>query len=220
MRESSLHPQVPLHCDPPDGLPPEGAAHVCIARHGETDWNAAGILQGWIDVPINDLGREQARELAAAVARLGFSCVYSSPLRRALECAQIVAAELGLPPPNLVDGIRERNFGVIQGVPKAELAELNPILLQQILKRNPASDFEDGETMDEFADRVLAAVESIGIANPGQRVLVVTHGWVMDVITRHINHLPRSAMLNIKRKNGESLWLEAGSGRVGAVLRG
>lgn len=220
MRESSLHPQVPLHCDPPLGLPPADGAHVCIARHGETDWNAAGILQGWTDVPINDLGREQARELAHAVGGLGFLRIYSSPLRRALECAQIVARQLGLDPPHCLDGLKERNFGVIQGVPKSELAELNPILLQQILKRNPASDFEDGETMDEFADRVLTAVESLGPANPGQRVLVITHGWVMDVITRHINHLPRSAMLNMKRKNGESLWLEAGPGYVRALAHG
>ena len=51
----------------------------------------------------------------------------------------------------------------------------------------------------------------------GKRVLVITHGWVMDVITRHIHHQPRSAILNMKRKNGESLWLTVTSGSILAL---
>lgn len=189
--------------------PASAPAHVCVVRHGETDWNLSGILQGWIDVPINDQGRRQAHELATAFADQGFAAIWSSPLIRARETAEIVAADLGLAPPRCHDGLRERNFGAIQGIPKTELAELSPVLLQQILKRNPAAVFEAGETMDEFADRVLGAVAEIGASHAGERVLVVTHGWVMDVITRHLAGLPRSAILNMKRKNGESLWLEA-----------
>jgi probable phosphoglycerate mutase len=184
------------------------AAHLCVVRHGETDWNIQGILQGWIDVPINDLGRQQARELAAAYAPFGFVAVWSSSLVRASETADIIVGELGLPPTICHDGLKERNFGAIQGVPKAELAELNPLLLQQILRRNPAAHFEEGETMDEFADRVLGAVREIGARHRGQRVLLVVHGWVMDVITRHIGGLSRCTVLNHKRKNGESIWLE------------
>lgn len=183
-------------------------ARLCIARHGETDWNSQGILQGWIDVPINDLGRRQARDLAVAYAPFGFAAVWSSPLVRASETADIIGEALGLPPTICHEGLKERNFGAIQGVPKAELADLNPLLLQQILRRNPAAHFEAGETMDEFADRVLAAVRDIGARHRGQRVLVVVHGWVMDVITRHIGGLSRCTILNHKRKNGESIWLE------------
>ena len=185
-----------------------GPAQVCVARHGETDWNIAGILQGWIDVTINDEGRRQAHEMAARFAASGFSGVYSSPLRRALETAEIICRTLRLAPPVCHDGFKERNFGVIQGVPKAQLAELNPALLQQILQRNPACCFEQGESMDHFASRVLDAVMSIAAGHSGERVLVITHGWVMDVITRQIGKLPRSAVLNMKRKNGECLWLE------------
>lgn len=186
-----------------------GSAQICVARHGETDWNLAGILQGWIDVTINDKGRFQAHEMGAAFAAFGFSSVHSSPLIRALETAEIIASVLQLPPPLCHDGLKERNFGVVQGVPKAELGDSNPLLLQQILKRNPASVFQEGETMDHFATRVLEAIMNIGEAHADQRVLVITHGWVMDVITRHICHLPRDALLNMKRKNGECVWLEA-----------
>ena len=184
-------------------------AHLCAARHGETDWNLSGILQGWIDVPINEQGRRQAHEMAATFAGRGFAAVWSSPLIRARETAEIVAAALGLPAPACHDGIKERHFGAIQGVPKSELADLNPLLLQQILRRNPAADFEEGESMDEFADRVLAGFAAIGAKHCGERVLVITHGWVMDVVTRHIEGLPRSTILNHKRKNGESVWVEA-----------
>ena len=182
-------------------------AQLCIVRHGETDWNSQGILQGWIDVPLNALGRRQARAMAAQFDRTGFSAIWSSPLIRARETAEIIAPLIRLPFPRFHDGLMERNFGIFQGIPKSELAELNPVELQLILKRNPAGHFEGGETMDEFADRILEALVSIGAQYAGQKVLVIAHGWVMDVITRHINGLPRKAILNMKRKNGEALWV-------------
>jgi probable phosphoglycerate mutase len=184
-------------------------ARICVVRHGETDWNVAGVLQGWLDVPLNDRGREQSRAMADAFAGRGFAHVYASPLRRSFENAAIVAERLGLPPPTALAGLKERNFGDIQGVPKAELAELNPLLIQQILKRNPAASFPEGEAMDEFAGRVLSAIREIGARRGGERVLVITHGWTMDVVTREVSGLPRSAILHHKPRNGECLWLAA-----------
>jgi probable phosphoglycerate mutase len=187
---------------------------ICVVRHGETDWNTAGILQGWLDVPINERGRAQARELALAFAASGFSCVYASPLRRSLETAQIIAAQLRLPPPTCHDGLKERNFGIIQGIPKAELAELNPALLEHIVKRNPDTRFEQGESMDECATRVLDGVGDIARQRPGGRVLAITHGWAMDVMAREVRGLPRSALLHHKPTNGECLWLEVSAGSI------
>jgi probable phosphoglycerate mutase len=193
------------------------ATHVCIARHGETDWNKSGILQGWSDVPINDLGRRQAQGLAADLAGAGFTAVWSSPLVRALETAQIVAHALGLAPPHTHEGLRERHFGAFQGIPKQELAERNPALLEQILRRNPAAEFVGGESMDDFADRSLRAFADIGARATRQRVLVVTHGWVMDVVTRHISGLERSAVMHVKRKNGEGVWVEVQGNTLSAL---
>lgn len=187
---------------------------ICIARHGETAWNHSGTLQGWTDVSMNEQGRQQSEEMARAFASEGFTAVWSSPLIRALESARIIADHLGLAAPRCHEGLKERNFGIIQGVPKAELAELNPLLLQQIIMRNPAADFEGGETIDEFADRVLNAVVDIGLQSPQQKILVITHGWAMDVVTRHVKGLPRSAMLNTKPKNAETLWVEVMNGRI------
>lgn len=185
------------------------AARLCVTRHGETDWNNSGILQGWTDVPLNDKGREQSHALAQALSGAGFTQVCSSPLWRSLETAEIVAADLGLPAPRAYDGLKERHFGDVQGMPKAELLVTHPGLHQEILRRNPACDFEGGETMDAFADRVMEALIQIAADYPGQSTLIITHGWVMDVITREVRGLPRTAILDMKRRNGESLWLEA-----------
>lgn len=184
------------------------ATKVCLTRHGETDWNTKGILQGWIDVPLNDKGIRQSYEFAENLSHLEFNWVYSSPLRRALQTAEILAASLNLPAPICSEGLKERHFGVLQGRPKEELGISHPEILENILRRNPAWEFEQGESPDHFAARVLRAVTDIAEDKPGESVLVITHGWVMDVVTRHINHLPRFAILNMKRKNMEYVWLD------------
>lgn len=187
---------------------------ICVTRHGETDWNVAGILQGWLEVPLNAQGRRQAYELAHAYVGAGFDRIYTSPLVRSRETAEIICRELHLAPPVDHEGLKERNFGVIQGVPKAELAELNPALLREIVRRNPGCEFEDGETMDEVADRVLAAIVDIGRREVGQLILVITHGWVMDIVARKVKGLPRNTILHAKPKNGESVWLEVLDGAI------
>ncbi len=189
-------------------------AQLCIARHGETDWNKSGILQGWLDVPINAHGRTQAAVMAQTFARQGFDAVWTSTLVRARETAEILSLALQLAAPRSHAGLKERNFGAIQGIPKSELAEFNPTQLEQILRRNPAAQFVGGESMDEFADRVLGALSDIGVCHPGQRVLVITHGWVLDVLTRHIGGLARHAVLPVKPGNGDSLWVDVQAGSV------
>jgi len=182
-------------------------AEICAVRHGETEWNKRGILQGWLDVPINALGRSQALDMAHTFVPFQFDAIWSSPLVRASETAGMVAQQLQLAAPRLHEGLKERHFGAIQGIPKDELAELNPSQLEQILRRNPAAEFVGGESMDEFADRVMNALQEIGASHLGQRVLVITHGWVLDVIIRHITGRVRSAVLSEKPKNGECVWV-------------
>lgn len=196
--------------DPPPA--PHQPALLCVSRHGETDWNITGVLQGWIDVPLNDRGREQAREMAVDLSPFGFAMVVTSPLARAAETASIIAEAWGLPAPEEFYELKERHFGVIQGVPKSELAVTHPGLHEQIIRRNPACQFDGGEGIDHFVDRVFDGLCMIARDYPGQRVLVITHGWVMDAITRQIRDLPRRAVLPMKRRNGESVWIEVSPG--------
>jgi probable phosphoglycerate mutase len=190
---------------------------ICVTRHGETDWNITGILQGWIDVPLNDTGRKQAFEMAETFKDSGFSIVWTSPLSRASETARIVAEVLGLPAPICSEGLKERHFGRVQGMTKQDLSVLHPGLHANIIRRDPACLFDEGELPDQFADRVVAALHEIARRHPGERVLAMTHGWVMDVMTRHVRQLPRNLVLDMKRKNGESLWLRVTGGSVVSV---
>lgn len=184
-------------------------AFVCVVRHGETDWNMSGILQGWIDVPLNDVGRRQASALGDLMASADIAAVHTSPLARSRETAEIIAARLGLPAPTEHPGLKERHFGAIQGIPKAELAVRNPNLYQKIVERDPAGEFADGESMDAFADRVLGAMADIAARHGGERVLAITHGWSMDVLAREADRLARRTILPVKPRNGACLWLEA-----------
>jgi 2,3-bisphosphoglycerate-dependent phosphoglycerate mutase len=132
---------------------------LLIARHGETDWNRERRWQGHSDPPLNDLGRAQARELAAALADEGLEAIYASDLRRATETAEIVGGELGLPVTS-DPALREIDVGSWSGLTREEL-EGRPY---------------DGESKEAHGERVLQAVRRLVRAYPNGRVLVVTHG--------------------------------------------
>jgi len=189
-------------------------AELCVVRHGETDWNAQGILQGSIDVPLNDTGRSQARELAAVLEGSGILAVHASTLARSRETALIIARGLRLPDPELHAGLGERHFGAIEGSAKSALARSRPDVLRQIRERDPAGDFAGGETMDAFAARVQGAVHAIAARHRGARVLIVTHGWAIDVIVRAADGLAADAILPTKPANCECLWLSADQGSL------
>jgi probable phosphoglycerate mutase len=184
-------------------------AEICVVRHGETDWNAQGVLQGSIDVPLNDTGRSQARELAAVLEDSGIVAVHASTLSRSRETALIIARGLRLPEPELHAGLAERHFGAIEGSAKHDLARSAPELLRQIQQRDPAGSFAGGESMGAFAARVKGAVDAIAARHRGDRVLVVTHGWAIDVIVRAVDGLAPDTILPTKPANCECLWLLA-----------
>lgn len=152
-------------------LPP--VTTILLARHGETDWNREGRFQGWADPPLNETGRAQARALAGQLAGVPFHSVYSSDLRRAHETAVIVAAPHGVPV--VVDhGLREIDVGSWSGLTRSEIEE-----------RFPGADHHDGESREQHAARVLAAVERIARDHTGERILIVSHGGSLRALRRH-----------------------------------
>jgi broad specificity phosphatase PhoE len=146
---------------------------VYLARHGESDWNAANRFQGHSDRPLTDLGRRQAEALAEVVAQENVDAIYSSPLIRALETARIVAARTGLEVIEL-DGLREVDTGSWSGLSRAEVQERFPEGFERWIAGG--SGWEDGETYEEMGERVLGAIRAIAAAHPSGRVLVVSHG--------------------------------------------
>jgi broad specificity phosphatase PhoE len=143
---------------------------LLLVRHGETDWNAAGRLQGHTDRPLNDHGRLQAEELAERLAGEGADAIYASDLSRAKQTAEIVGARLGLPV--VIDAdLREKNWGNWEGLTGDERVQV---------------EFE-GESTKDHRERVLRAVRRIAERHPGQRVVVVTHGGSLRRIQAAVN---------------------------------
>ena len=146
---------------------------ILLARHGETDWNRDGRFQGHADPPLNDTGRAQAVELVDSLASEELAAVYSSPLRRAFETAQIVAAAHGLEPV-AVEGLREVDVGSWQGLTRAEVENRFPEQYTRWLDHGQG--WEDGETYEEMGERVVATLFELAAAHDADRILAVTHG--------------------------------------------
>jgi 2,3-bisphosphoglycerate-dependent phosphoglycerate mutase len=157
-------------------------ATLILARHGETDWNRENRFQGHADPPLNDLGRTQSAELAEALAEEGIAHVYSSPLRRAHETAAIVAARLGLEV-ETVEALREIDVGSWSGLTRDELAERFPEAYARWL--DGGRGFDDGETYEALAERVVPALRRLASQHEGDVVLVVTHGGPSRVTQAH-----------------------------------
>ncbi|PZF88275.1 histidine phosphatase family protein [Micromonospora deserti] len=147
---------------------------LIIWRHGNTDWNAAGRVQGQTDVPLNDLGREQARAAAPLLAALRPDAIIASDLRRAADTAAALAALTGLPV-RADARLRERYFGHWQGLALTEAAERFPAEYA----RWRAGDPDPGagiESLDDLGKRVGAALQEAADAVPGGTVVVAMHG--------------------------------------------
>jgi broad specificity phosphatase PhoE len=146
---------------------------ILLARHGETDWNREGRFQGWADPPLNRTGLDQAVELSVRLMADELTAVYSSPLRRALETADVVAASHGLEP-TTVDALREVDVGSWSGLTRAEIEERFPAEYARWLDYEQG--WQDGETYEAMAERVVAALLELASANGDGRLLAVTHG--------------------------------------------
>ena len=156
---------------------------LILARHGETDWNRENRFQGHADPPLNALGRQQSGELAEALAGDEIVRVYTSPLRRARETAEIVAARLTLEV-EPVEGLREIDVGAWSGLTRTEVEQRFPQAYARWVDRAPHG-FEDGETYDELAARVIPALRKLAERHPSDAVLVVTHGGPSRVMQAH-----------------------------------
>ena len=146
---------------------------ILLARHGETDWNREGRFQGHADPPLNRTGRAQAVDLSVALMAEDLAVVFSSPLRRALETAEVVAASHGLEPVP-VDSLREVDVGSWSGLTRAEVEERFPEQFARWLEYGQG--WEDGETYEEMGRRAVGALLGLAAAHDGERVLAVTHG--------------------------------------------
>ncbi len=178
---------------------PHRATRVFAVRHGETDWNLEGRIQGQLDIPLNATGRWQAAQLGAALADEGIDAIYASDLLRARQTAEAIAAACGLP---IIDapGLRERGFGAFEGLSFDEVGARWPELAERWRRRDPSFGAPDGgETLIAFCARSVGTAERLAAAHLGETIALVAHGGVMDCLYRAATHLaldaPRSWQL-------------------------
>ena len=151
-----------------------------VARHGETDWNAASRWQGQTDVPLNARGREQARALADVLRGAGLRSVATSDLARARATAEIVAAALGLGVGLVDPDLRERHFGCFEGFTREEVAVRFPEAWAGYLA-DPGPAVPGGESRDALLARLLRAAGRVARDLP-EPALVVMHGGSMRAL--------------------------------------
>ena len=147
---------------------------ILLARHGQTDYNAPPRrVQGRLDPPLNELGREQARALAEEASRHPIAALWSSHQLRARETAAIVGAAIGLEP-RVDERLAEADWGEWQDRLVDDIAREQPELWERWLASDPGWRFPGGESLEEHMDRTWAALDDI--AAEGVLALVVCHG--------------------------------------------
>jgi probable phosphoglycerate mutase len=179
-----------------------------VARHGETDWNVAMRWQGHTDVPLNDTGRAQARELGERLRGKGIGAVVASDLSRAHETARIVAVELGLAVAYVDARLRERQYGAFEGLTRTECETHQAAAWAAWLATRTVPP--GAEDHGPFTARLVAAIERAAAeALPTDApALVVTHGGAMRALIATVSREPPPPLANT------AVWTLAWEGRI------
>lgn len=151
---------------------------IYIARHGQNEDNANGILNGHRDMPLTSIGERQAHELADGIKVVGltFDTVYTSPLLRASRTAEVVCKTLGLSKPTVLDSLIERDFGIMTGKLASDIEHL---CAPDIVKSETITYFlspPGAETFPDLLQRASRVLDQIRAQHAGGSVLLVTHG--------------------------------------------
>ena len=166
---------------------------ILLARHGETAWNVARRLQGHVDIPLNDVGRDQARGLAARLDGAGITAVWTSDLVRARETGAIVADALALAAPGADPELRERHYGIFEGLTRDEcLARDRDAWTNWVWETGAPPGGEPGT---DATARLARALHRIA-ASDGGPVLVVSHGAVMRLFLMSVLGAPVPVIAN------------------------
>lgn len=198
----------------PDNDVPQ-ITRITAIRHGETAWNVDTRIQGQLDISLNDKGRWQANQAGRSLAGDAIDAIVSSDLSRAYETALAVAKPHGLTV-QIDRDLREREFGLFEGMTFAEIEAQHPE--QALLWRKRVPDFapEGGESLLLFRERVAQCLYRLSAQFSGKHLVIVSHGGVMDIIYRQATglelHAPRTwqlgnASINRVMWNGEHLSL-------------
>lgn len=172
-----------------------------LIRHGHTVGGDEKRYKGSIDVPLSEKGIEQMRRTSEFFKGISLSAVYSSPLSRALKSADIIAEPYGLRPV-VVSDLRERSFGIWEGMSFNEIKERYPEEFEawaaNPLKYSPI----EGESTIEVRDRVARVLEDILSNHGNEKIAIVAHGGVNRIILCHVMGIPLENIFRIEQDYG------------------
>lgn len=177
---------------------------VVAVRHGETDWNRDGRMQGWAPTPLNETGREQAVAVGEWLAReYDVDRLFSSDLLRCEQTTEGVLESIGDPPVAYEPHWRERHLGVYQGLTYGDVQERFPDFgLGESAYEASFAVPESGESLRDLADRVTMRFQQVVDDHPGETVLVVTHGGPLHVLLGYAKDMPlREGLKNHHQQN-------------------
>jgi probable phosphoglycerate mutase len=170
-------------------MPTEPKKTLQIIRHGETEWNAAHRFQGHGDSPLNETGRRQVAALGRRMQAIQFDTLVSSDLGRAQETASIISGCTGHTV-QLDRRLRERNYGVLEGLTVPQITEQYAEVLDQFNKDDPEYVLPGGESHRQHYQRNVAFFDEFLSGRFGTNVAAVAHGGLLDSIFRYVARLP------------------------------
>jgi len=174
---------------------------LLLVRHGQTEWNALGLMQGQTaDIPLTDLGHAQAAAAAEELAVLAPGALLSSDLLRARQTAEHCARSTGLPVA-LTPALREQGYGVLEGRPSRELWDV-------VDWTDPHWTAEGGESLAQLHDRVRSFLQQLLADPPADVVALVTHGDTIRAAQAVAAGLGPEAMPAVTPPNGTVTRLE------------
>lgn len=189
-----------------------------LIRHGETDWNRQGRWQGQADVPLNDRGREQARQVAEKLAEVSFDAIYTSDLIRASEVARIIAQAKGDRIPIVLEPrLREIHQGEWQGLLVQEIQSRYAEAFRQRRMDPLMVAAPGGETALQVRQRALQAVRDLLAAYPNGNVALVSHGFTIAVLLTHFYRLPIEKVWELVPDNGAIIEIDANPASLESV---
>jgi broad specificity phosphatase PhoE len=175
---------------------------IYLVRHGETDWNEKGLLQGQSDIPLNKEGEKQAIEAAKKhFKKIKFAAIFSSDLVRAKRTAEIIALEkkMAVETSTL---LRERDFGPFEGKHWQEVEkELRMSIKEFRILSDEVAKKMGIESDEKMMERFLRFLREVAVAYRGKNVLIVTHGSVMRVFLTKLGYLSKEESRQVFIKN-------------------
>jgi alpha-ribazole phosphatase len=180
------------------------ATTLYLIRHGVTEGNGDKRYKGSIDVPISEEGIEQVKRAAAFIRNcLGggsLAAVYASPLSRAFDSASVIAEPYGLEPV-VLNGLKERNFGIWEGMSLVEIQKQYPDAFKAWASNPLEHSPIGGESTLQVRDRIIPVVEDIVSRHYDEKIAVVAHGGVNRVILCHFLCMPLEHIFRIEQDN-------------------